>query len=336
MTYSELLHTVTFDEILPFIEKYHGHSESAAMYKMHYDMLRHIIPHQEKGDIKTATISNAELNYDWEKPHLHAYPMEGDLWEVSLAKELIVEPDVDASLAEIAACCLWHTSFYGFIKEQREEVAEKLDYYGRDLLDDDIEKDKAKRFVQIIENNGGEIPRRKEMLSIPSFRKCLNEKMRRHHQRRILMKEFRCSKPKRMKRVIITHEYRKRIVAAGSFITSCLDNVVENEGMSIKELCQLFRVNHITSYPDYQSFTDDPSQRALWLMELIDKYKAFNRGTYPNVMICVAASPEYPFTEKEHHLLQHIMEQCPGKKGYLVKKDGKLGKEIKLWVVFYE
>ena len=59
-------------------------------------------------------------------------------------------------------------------------------------------------------------------------------------------------------------------------------------------------------------------------MELIDKYKAFNRGTYPNVMICVAASPEYPFTEKEHHLLQHIMEQCPGKKGYLVKNDDKV------------
>ena len=42
MAYSELLQSVDFDEILPFIEKYHGHSGSISMYKMHYDMLRHL------------------------------------------------------------------------------------------------------------------------------------------------------------------------------------------------------------------------------------------------------------------------------------------------------
>ena len=335
MTYSELLHMVTFDEIMPFIEKYHGHTEYNAMYKMHYDMLRLLMPHREESDNKTATISNAKLDYDWEEPHLDAYPLEGDLWEVSLAKELVVEPNVEACLAEIAACCLWHTSFYGFVDKQIEETAEKLDYYSRNMLDNDIERVKAKHFVRLIKEKGGTLPRRNEMLSTPSFKKQLKEKMQRYYRRRIFMK-YRCSKPKRMKRIFVTGEYRRRVISIGSFIEFCMGDVIECKDMSMNVLCQLFRANHITSYPEYQSFTDDPSKRVSWFIELIDKYNAFCGGTYPNVMICVAASPEHPFTGEEHRLLQHIIEQCPGKKGYLVKNDAKLGKEIKLWVVFYE
>lgn len=113
MTYSELLHQVSFDEIRPYLEKYADEGYSVAWYKVHYDMLRQLKPHQDEDDDKTATISNAKLDYDWEKPRLHAHPMEGGLWETSLAKELIVNDDVDATWAEIAACCLWHTSSMG-------------------------------------------------------------------------------------------------------------------------------------------------------------------------------------------------------------------------------
>ena len=335
MTYSELLHTVTFDEILPFIEKYHGHSGSVAMYKMHYDMLRHLTPHQEESDIKTAIISNAKLDYDWEKPHLDAYPLEGDLGEVNLAKELVIEPDVDACLAEIAACCLWHTSFYGFIREQKAETAEKLQFYFHNMLDDDIEKVKASRIVRLIKENGGTLPKKSEMLSIPSFKKQLKEKIQRYNKRRVLMKNL-CSKPKRMKRVFITEEYRKRVLSVGSFIEFCMGDVVESEGMSMNDLCQLIYANRVKYYPHYQSFIDDSAGRVSWFIELIEKYKAFGQGIYSNVMICVAASPEYPFTKEEHRLLYYIMEQCPGKKGYLVKNEDQLGKELKLWVVFYE
>ena len=104
MTYHELLHSVTFDEITPFLEKKNGGAVSLALYKTHYDMLRLLTPRREEDDNKTATITNAKLDYDWEEPHLEAFPMEGDLWEVSLAKELIIAPDVKASLGEIAAC----------------------------------------------------------------------------------------------------------------------------------------------------------------------------------------------------------------------------------------
>ena len=111
MTLYELLHQVSFDEIVPFIERYHGWN-ALALYKIHYDYLRHLTP--ELGERTTAVVSNGELDESWPEPHLDAHPLEGDLWEHSLAKELIIEPDVIASLAEIAMCCLWHTSFWCF------------------------------------------------------------------------------------------------------------------------------------------------------------------------------------------------------------------------------
>lgn len=36
MTLYELLHQVSFDEIVPFIERYHGWN-ALALYKIHYD-----------------------------------------------------------------------------------------------------------------------------------------------------------------------------------------------------------------------------------------------------------------------------------------------------------
>ena len=99
MTLYELLHQVSFDEIVPFIERYQGWN-ALALYKIHYDYLRHLTP--ELGERTTAVVSNGELDESWPEPHLDAHPLEEDLWEHSLAKELIIEPDVIASLAEIA------------------------------------------------------------------------------------------------------------------------------------------------------------------------------------------------------------------------------------------
>ena len=55
MTLYELLHQVSFDEIVPFIKRYHGWN-ALALYKIHYDYLRHLTP--ELGEETTATVSN--------------------------------------------------------------------------------------------------------------------------------------------------------------------------------------------------------------------------------------------------------------------------------------
>ena len=84
-----------------------------------------------------------------------------------MAKELIIEPDVKASLAEIAMCCLWHTSFYGFTEDQVDDRFESLDFYAEDTLDSDITRLRAKRIIRAVE---GKIPSVKEYMKIPAFR----------------------------------------------------------------------------------------------------------------------------------------------------------------------
>lgn len=125
MTFHELLHQVSFDEIVPFIERYCGRNE-LALYKVHYDYMRHLTPKQ--GEEVTAIVRNGKLD-EWESSHLYASSLEDNNLENAVAKELIVEPDVKASLAEIAMCCLWETSFYGFIEEQMDDRYESKDIY---------------------------------------------------------------------------------------------------------------------------------------------------------------------------------------------------------------
>ena len=70
MTYKELLHQVSFDEVVPYIEKYHGEKGCLALYKIHYDMLRHLTPNPEDSYYKNATVSHGEPDEDWPEPHL--------------------------------------------------------------------------------------------------------------------------------------------------------------------------------------------------------------------------------------------------------------------------
>lgn len=332
MTYSELLHSVSFDEIMPYMEKYHGHTRCTAHYKMHYDMLRLLTPHREEDDNVTAAITNAELDYDWEVPHLDGYPLEGDLWEVSLAKELIIAPDVDATPAEIAMCCLWHTSFFGFTREQVDELNEKDEYYIRDLLDTDIIRDKATRLTRLIEEAGGKVPSKSEMFQF--FRKDYRTVLARIKKTNLQMPGIKNPKKiKKAKRRISDRYYRERIASIGTFIKACLP--VQCDGVSITDLCKLFYSPHLNFFK-YQSYAGNYQERTSWMMDLIAKYNALDDGVLPNAIVCLAVNPEYPFAESEHALLNQIAALCPGKMTYMIRADEHLGQELRMNIAFYE
>lgn len=123
MTFKELLDSVQFEDVAPHIVRMYPDMEnSIGWYKIHFDMLRLMNPvcHEDAND----KVCNITMK-DWEDGtglHLNAYPMEGDMWEHSLTKELIIAPEVKASNGELAACCLWHTSFYGFVEKHMEKI----------------------------------------------------------------------------------------------------------------------------------------------------------------------------------------------------------------------
>lgn len=137
----------------------------------------------------------------------------------------------------------------------------------------------------------------------------------------------------------------KRIVAVEPFVTGFFGNTVEqcfypydidHPHRQLDEFTTVFMANRLALYKDYQSYTNNPSQRVPWLIELIAQYNAFNKGTCNNVLVNLISSPDYPVTIEEHSLIQYIFNLCSGKKYYAINTDKKLGVELKMEVAFYE
>ena len=323
MNYKELLDKVSFDEIAVFIHKF---SYNLALYKTHYDMLRHLMLQQDPDDNKTVEIKYEKDGYEGAEPYLDAYPLEGDLWEVSLAKELIVQPDVKESWPEIAARCLWHTSFYGFTREQRNETFDKLNYYEQNLLDYDIVRIRAQKVAQQLENIGSDIPSKKDFLKISSFRAEVRKRMS-------------CFKAKRLRRRIarrrIAREYYSRICTIGGFIVNAVPDKTSQSDITMKELCALFRADHIRTY-DYRTYAYNAAERSKWMLDLIKKYSAFNHGISRNCVVCLSASSEHPLSDADRCVADYVLEMCEGHRNLILKTDDSLGEEMRLMVAFYE
>jgi hypothetical protein len=208
MTYKELLDSVSFDEIVPYISKYHGDNDCLVLYKIHYDMLQSLTPDPKKADYKTATVDYYESEDGETESYLHVHPIEGQIWEGALSMELAISPNVKESLAEIAACCLWHTSFYGFTDEDLQEYFNRLEN-GYEKID----KEDFQMYIRQIEQAGGHVPL---MSELPDIR--------------------------------IKAKYRKRIELVSKFISGVLPQETDVVGLPIDSLCELYRAKHCKWY----------------------------------------------------------------------------------------
>lgn len=309
MTYKELLDSVSFEEIVPFIEKYHGGKGCLALYKIHYDMLCHLTPNPEDAYYKTATVSHGEQDEDWPEPHLTVHPIEGQIWEGALTMELVLESDVTESLAEIAACCLWHTSFYGFTEEQSKA---KFESWGRDMTDEVFQRQQAQEWTRKIIATGGNVPTEKELMAVPSFQ----------------------DKVKGTKDSMM-QDYWNRIGITAEFVANNLPSDSDIVGISVAALCRLFFANHYIEY-DYRSYCVDENNRADYLIELIDRYEAFEYGILPNALIVLSTSKKYPLLMEEMGVAEHIAEMSKGVIRFIVKTDDALDKELRMNIAFYE
>ena len=254
------------------------------------------------------------------KHKLNAYPLEGDDWEDSLAKEIVLDKDVKASLAEIAACCLWHTSFWGYLPYQREETDLRLI-----------------RTAKFYKNKFSEIiPSKREMMQIPSFRNKIRSDMKsvrkNHPKRNGEKRKLFGFKRKRLwrfwKRVLINHEYDRRIKYCSPFIEyiSKTRNDAYSYGM-------LYKANHV-SILRLESYAFDASKRFDYIKELVEKYGAMNDITrYANCIICVSFSSAHPLHEMLE--IQHFfVDLLP--KMFCPRVDNSLGEEIRIDVAYYE
>ena len=327
MTFKELLNSVTFDEVVPCLLQMHPDAEgNLKWYKIHFDMLRLMIPKYD--DDANSDVCNITME-KWRngKMILDAHPMEGDLWEHSLTKEIILAPDVKATNAEIAACCLWHTSFYGFVEKQAQECLrfDEDDLDIKDRWDDSIyNKAKAMRYFSIIRRNGGHVPTMKELSSskkrelvrrAKDYFWCISASMNRIKRKKMFRREF------------MAHYY-ERMAAISRFIVQAIPALSdERNNMSLDQLCGLFQ-SDLFSPETITSYADENSNGAKYLCELLEM-EDINTRLDRMVVVLTTGEWHQELTEDEQRLCKFLIGNCKSS-DILVATDPSLGRQVRI------
>ena len=354
MTLYELLHKVSFDEIAPFLSKSYAEGRALAWFKMHYDYLCHLVPSpkSETGyDIYVEMVPQTGSDTDESRITVSAC-LDGNPWEDSLGREIIIEdfdnsriakteaiigqkvvvPNrADISLAEIAACCIWETSFYAFLPHDWESLGRRLHLSCYD---------EAKVFRLCREKYGKFIPSRKEMMNIRSFRNKIKREMKSHNNRRYSKSErkfWRCEKRKRRmwKRWEINEEYKKRIIKTAEFIDDLHERGTNlSEPPTSEQLSVLFRSN-VCWIDRWHTCAFDAGRRCDYLKELIEKYDLAKGLNQHNSIISISASPKHPLQPRELETLQRLLSRSVNEPQFCLKADDTLGEDIRIDFAFY-
>jgi len=331
MTYKELLERTPFEEIEPYLVETYG-VEDMLCYRLHYDMLRSLTPKVDPRANASDCVIDMKSD-DGGEPYLSAFPMEGDVWEHSLTKELKPTPSVVATWQEIAACCLWHTSFYGFIPRHVDEVGE---FFRFARLSD---SEKAKMYARQIKKKGGNVPTLRQLN--PTGKKQFIQREKEVMRERPY-KENR-SKRKRAFRQLFTSCYYRRIVAISRFILATEPAWKDPRNtLSVAQLCGLydspwFREEELPSY-----VRDDMGvSAAKYLENLIRKYPLYGRDKFNRIVIhLITGARSDDLTDDQRALINYIINGEAGEKPFessdlLLSTDPAQGKQITLRLAFF-
>ena len=300
--------------------------------KCHYDILCHLEPvYDENANSQECRIS---LYYDEivNKTYLSAYPLEGDKWSASLCKEMIIEPEVIATKEEIVACCLWHTSFYGYTEEQLAETVKDFSVY-RDKTDLEICKYELDNSLEELKKVGC------ENISLPSYEvvkrivkrkaNCTYKNWKRKHINKRVRNRF-------FRKEFLKTTYYQHINSITKFI---IDIWTPSTGdKSLEAICKLFDSRRFMAY-SYNSYSYGKCDSSDYLKELLFNFNGFDKDyIFSNVTIClVKPVNNLNLSDKEKDLCQAIYSLCPkGQKNTFIKSDMTLELDIKIIIGFYD
>ena len=274
MTYKELLDSVNFDNVAPHIVRMYPDMERClGWFNLHFDLLRMTEPRYHKGS--NADVCQITMK-DWEDGtglHLDAYPMEGDYWEHSLTKEIFLAPDVKATNEELAACCMWHTTFYGFIEleiEDRFHVGEECNQLVS-IPDMKYFKKEAQKLFYEIRKNGASIP---SLCELPkSKKKELMQKSKEIIWYKWGHKEkSNGAKRKGLLRKAFLEKYYERMRNISRNIISFIPDLSRKGNyITMEHLCRLF-YSDLFATIHFQSYADEKTDGATYLNNLFSKY----------------------------------------------------------------
>ena len=333
MKLQEFLHSIDFKGVaLAFERMYPEDKHMLPFLKCHFDILYHMTPvYDENANSQECRIS---LYYDElvNKTYLSAYPLEGDKWSASLCKEVIIDPEVIATKEEIVACCLWHTSFYGYTEEQLAETAKDFSVY----------RDKTElEFSQFeLDNSLAELKRiGYENISLPSYEvvkrivkrranHTYNNWKRKHINKRVRNRLFR--------KEFLKISYYQYLNSIARFIIDIWTPDAEN--LTLEEICKISGSKRFASY-SYNSYSYGKCDGSDYLKELLFNFNGIDKDyIFSNVTIYFTKPVNnLNLSDKEKDLCQAIYSLCPhGINKTVVKSDVILGRESNILVGFYE
>jgi len=327
MTFKELLNSVTFEEVAPCLLQMHPDAEgNLKWYKIHFDMLRQMTP-KHHNDANSDVCHITMEKWRDGKMILDAHPMEGDLWEHTLTKEIILAPDVKATNEEIAACCIWHTSFYGFVDKQAQEYLrlDEDDLDIKDRWDDSIyNKVKAMRYFSIIRRNGGHVPTMKELAR--SKKKELIRRTKEDFWR--ISDSMNNTKKKRLFRRELLALYYERMAAISRFIVQAIPALGDERNiMSIEQLCGLFQ-SDLFSPETITSYADENTNGVKYLCELLEM-EDINTRLDRMVVVLTTGEWHQELTQDEQRLCKLLIGNCKSC-DILVATDPSLGRQVRI------
>ena len=328
MCLKDLLDSVTFEDVAPqIVWMYPVGENSLKWYKIHFDMLRLLKP-QYSNDTNSNSCKIFWAEWKNREFHLTADAINDVSWEFALTKELIIDPEVKATNAEIVACCLWHTSYYGFVKELDIEHYE-LDEIKMGFEDwwdgtNDYNKVKAKKYFSVIQNKGGYIPNRKE-LTLSQKSKLIS-----HFKRKfgVLSRGRNKHKRKRLFRRGFASFYYVYLTKICKFIIRAIPALSdERNSMRIEQLCGLF-LSELFVAKIMTSYADENTNGAKYFCELLEMEDIHTRL---DRMVVVLTTGEWhqELTEDEQHLCKLLIGNCKSF-DILVVTDPKLGRQVRI------
>lgn len=118
MTLSELLHSVSFDDLTPTLKEVYGVETDIYAYREAFDELNLLRPiGRDDGIIKV---------YRDEEEHYIGVSGCNDIWENLLDLNIHVEEGIRLDDNALAAYILWELTFYGFSQEEQSSFIENL------------------------------------------------------------------------------------------------------------------------------------------------------------------------------------------------------------------
>lgn len=326
MTFKELLDSVRYEDVAPHIVRmYPDMRQSLGWYKIHIDMLRLLQPvfHEDAND-KVCHITME----DWEDGsglHLNAYPMEGDLWEHSLTKELIVALDVKATKEELAACCLWHTSFYGFVEKHVKERfrTEDLDLDTLNRWDDSLYyKAKALQNFSIIREHGGFIP------TIRQLSKSKKAELIKQAKDSMFLGSTPMNRIKRKKhfRIEFLEHYYERMSVISDFIVQAIRALKDARNyMRVEQLCELFH-SELFCTEEIMSYASNGKSGAKYLYELFTSYDMIPK--MDGIVVRLVTGTEHEVLTEDEILLCNLLAEGRKYGDLILDYDPALGNQV--------